>query len=177
MLEQNGTHSKYNRSSDGKYKKQDLAGDVWYAFEDSEQNKCPVIKHFWVRPVHTRDKVYRKQIPEIMKNSEWIKFWIHAAFWIGWFYWGLTSLWRSFSHISTWITNLWNRSGEAGNRTLDILLRKRRALPVNFTTSTPCSILERIWLSMYSSKRFIPLVLFCFIIYKTQKMVWLLYFL
>ena len=49
---------------------------------------------------------------------------------VGWLYWGFTSLQRYFNHIATWkqeITNLWNSSGEAGNRTLDLLLHKPRA--------------------------------------------------
>ena len=48
---------------------------------------------------------------------------------VGWLYWGFTSLKRYFSHIATWkqeITNLWNSSGEAENRTPDLLLRKPR---------------------------------------------------
>ena len=49
---------------------------------------------------------------------------------VGWLYWGFTSLQRYFSHIATWkqdITNPWNSSGEAGNWTPDLLLRKPRA--------------------------------------------------
>ena len=49
---------------------------------------------------------------------------------VGWFYWGFTSLQRYISHIATWkqeITNRWNSSGEAGNWTPDLLLRKPRA--------------------------------------------------
>ena len=48
----------------------------------------------------------------------------------GWLFWGFTSLQQFFSHIATWnqeITNLWNRSGETGNQTPDLLLRKPRA--------------------------------------------------
>ena len=49
---------------------------------------------------------------------------------VGWLNWRFTSLQRYFSHIATWkqeITNLWNSSGEAGNWTPDLLLRKPRA--------------------------------------------------
>ena len=49
---------------------------------------------------------------------------------VSWLYWGFTSLQRYFSHIITWkqeITNRWNSSGEAGNWTSDLLLRKPRA--------------------------------------------------
>ena len=43
-----------------------------------------------------------------------------------------------FSHIATWkqeITNLWNSSGETGNWTLDLLLRKPRAQPLRHRCS------------------------------------------
>ena len=49
---------------------------------------------------------------------------------VGWLYWGFTLFQRYFSHIATLkqeITNLWNSSGEAGNRTPDLLLRNPRA--------------------------------------------------
>ena len=46
---------------------------------------------------------------------------------VGWLYWGFKSILRYFSHIATWkqeITNLWYSSGETGNLTQDLLLRR-----------------------------------------------------
>ena len=58
----------------------------------------------------------------------------------GWLFWGFTSLKRSFSHIATWkqeITNL-NRSGETGNQTPVLLLRKPRSYPLHHRCSDIC---------------------------------------
>ena len=77
-----------------------------------------------------------RDLLQIIQAEDWYYFsfdyseYITTIRLVGWLYWGFTSLKRYFSHIATCkqeVTNLWNSSGEAGNRTLDVLLCKPRA--------------------------------------------------
>ena len=72
----------------------------------------------------TRDTYPRNNNPWVINNNcvnfQYIFCWLVVF--------RITSLKRYFSHITTWkqeITNLWNSSGEAGDQSPDLLLRKR----------------------------------------------------